>query len=189
MKTHTFITRIALVLFLAMTFYSCKNPSTESKKTETETEMLTKAFEAEFIGDYMYAGPDTLPNPKCTDTIFPYRVIVDAKGTSELLGDMKVHFDFCAHWENGSYGNTYAYLVDKDNDTLFATCEGIVIPGKEEDHPSYVTSYWRDDFEIIGGTGKFVGATGEGKTDDYNSSEDPNSHHRWKGNIKMMKVE
>ena len=189
MKTQTIITSFALVLFLALNFYSCKNPSSESKKADDKTEIVTKAFEAEFIGDYMYAGPDTLPNPKCTDSIYPWRVIVDCMGTSDLLGDIEVHFDFCAHWESGRYGNSYAYFLDKGNDTLFVSCEGNVIDGKEEDHPSFVTSYWKDDFEILGGTGKFEGATGNGKTDDYNSSEDPNSHHHWKGNITMIKME
>ena len=68
MKTQTIITSFALVLFLALNFYSCKNSTSESKKADGTTEMVTKAFKAEFIGDYMYAGPDTLPTPKCTDS-------------------------------------------------------------------------------------------------------------------------
>ncbi|MBP1668794.1 MAG: hypothetical protein H6Q21_1160, partial [Bacteroidetes bacterium] len=47
--------------------------------------------------------------------------------------------------------------------------------------------YWRDPFEILGGTGKFKGATGKGTTDDYNSSEDPYSHHHWTGTITLLK--
>lgn len=67
------------------------------------------------------------------------------------------------------------------------SCEGRVIEGKTEEHPSSVIEYWQDDFEILGGTGKFEGATGKGKTDDYNNSEDPNSHHHWKGTISLIK--
>ena len=48
-------------------------------------------------------------------------------------------------------------------------------------------SYWKDDFEILGGTGKFSDAPGKGKTNDYNSSEDPNSHHFWTGSITYQK--
>jgi len=187
MKTQTIITSFALVLFLALNFYSCKTSTSESKKADDKAEMVSKAFEVELIGDYMYVGPDTLLTPKCFDTLLPLRVIVDGKGTSELMGEVTGHFDFCVHWENGNYGNTYAYIVDKGNDTLFVSCEGVVLPGKEEEHPSYVTSYWKDDFVILGGTGKYAGASGEGKTDDYNSSEDPNSHHQWKGTITMLK--
>ncbi len=56
-----------------------------------------------------------------------------------------------------------------------------------EDHPDHVVSYWRDPYKILGGTGKFEGATGEGMTDDYNSSEDQNSHHHWKGTMTLLK--
>jgi hypothetical protein len=42
-----------------------------------------------------------------------------------------------------------------------------------------VVSYWKDPFVILGGTGKYEGATGDIITDDYNSSEDPYSHHHW----------
>ena len=80
-------------------------------------------------------------------------------------------------------------MVFGKGDTLFVTCKGKVIGGKSPDHPEYVTSYWRDDFLILGGTGRFEGATGSGKTDDYNSSEDPYSHHRWKGTITLEKGE
>lgn len=185
MKTQTIITSFALVLFLALSFYSCKNPSSESKKANDKTEMATKAFEAEFIGNYTYFGPDTIQAPHCTDSL-PYRIIVDCMGTSNVMGDIEVHFDFCAN-EQGYYGNQSSYMVDKSKDTLFISCEGRVIGGKMDEHPSFVTEYWIDDFELLGGTGKYAGARGEGKTDDYNSSEDPNSHHHWKGSITLMK--
>ena len=58
--------------------------------------------------------------------------------------------------------------------------------GKTDVHPAFVTSYWKGDFEILGGTGKYEGATGRGKTDDYNSSKDPNSHHNWNGTIHLV---
>jgi hypothetical protein len=102
------------------------------------------------------------------------------------MGAIEVHFDFCAN-EQGYYGNQSSYMVDKSNDTLFISCEGRVIEGKMAEHPSFVTEYWKDDFEILGGTGKYAEATGGGVTDDYNSSEDPNSHHYWKGSISLIK--
>lgn len=185
MKKLKIIATFTLVLFLALNFYSCKNSSSESKKAEDKTEMVTEAFEAEFIGNYIYLGPDTLLPQKCTDSLSS-RIIVDCEGTSNIMGDIKIHFDFCGN-EQGYYGNTYGYFVDESYDTLFVYCEGKVIEGKMEEHPFFVTSYWKDDFEILGGTGKFEGATGKGKTDDYNSSEDPNSHHNWKGTITVNK--
>jgi len=182
MKKLKIIATYLLVLCLAFNFYSCSYFSSDSKKAEDKTEMVTEAFDAEFIGNYTYFGPDTLLPPRCTDSLYAWRIIVDCEGTSNIMGDITVHFDFCSD-EKSNYGNNYAYMVDKSSDTLFITCEGKVIIGKTEEHPAHVTSYWRDDFKILGGTGKFEGAIGKGKTDDYNSSEDPNSHHLWKGII------
>lgn len=184
MKKLKIIAALTLVLCLVFNFYSCKNSSSDSKKSEDKDVMVTETFEAEFTGSYIYFGPDTLLTPKCTDSLSA-RIIVDCKGTSNIMGDIKVHFDFCGN-EQGYYGNIYGYFVDESNDTLFISSEGKVIEGKTEEHPSFVTSYWKDEFEIIGGSGKFEGATGKGKTDDYNSSEDPNSHHHWKGTITLI---
>ncbi len=178
MKNLKVITALALGLCLVFNLFFCK-------KSEDKDVMVTETFEAKFTGSYIYFGPDTLLHKKCPDSL-PFRVIVDCIGTSNIMGDINVHFDFCAN-EQGYYGNQSSYIVDKNNDTLFVSCEGQVIEGKTDEHPSFVTEYWKDDFEILGGTGKYEGATGKGKTDDYNSSEDPNSHHHWKGTITLVK--
>lgn len=146
---------------------------------------ITVPFEAEFIGDYTYVGPDieedTGLEPKCEFT----RVIVDFEGYGTPLGEFTGNFDFCVGPEG--YGPTDSYMVAANGDTLFITGSGNVIQGRLEDHPEYVTSYWQDPFEIIGGTGRYERATGGGITDDYNSSLDPNSHHNWKGTITLKK--
>ncbi len=174
-----------MILFLTVSYVSCKNNSSKSQPGNDASKIITKDFSADFLGTYVYTGLDTLLNPICADTILPVRVIVNCEGTSNLMGNIKVFFDFCVNPQNGRYGNANSYFIDADKDTLFINLEGVVIPGKTEEHPSYVTSYWKDDFVIVGGTGKFENATGEGKTDDYNSSEDSNSHHHWRGNINI----
>ena len=182
----TFTSFTLMMICLALSIYSCKNSSTKSNNRADNPKIVSETFDAEFVGTYDYVGPDTLENPKCTDSLSAWRAIVDCKGTSDILGDIRVHFDFCGD-EKGNYGNTYAYIVDKSNDTLFISLEGKVIEGKTNEHPAFVVSYWKDDFEILGGTGKFDGSTGNGKTDDYNSSEDPNSHHHWTGVLTLKK--
>jgi hypothetical protein len=180
------ITALALGLCLIFNLYFCKSSSSDKKQSEVKNVTVTETFEAKFTGSCTYMGPDTLVPPRCTDTL-PFRVIVDAEGTSNIMGDMKGHFDFCSN-EQGYYGNANSYLVGQNNDTLFFSSEGKVIEGRTEEHPSFVTGYWKDDtIEIIGGTGKFEGATGKCKTDDYSSSEDPYSHHHWKGTITLIK--
>jgi len=148
--------------------------------------MVTEPFEVKFIGNYTFVGPDTLPDAKCVAPYTVWRAIVDGKGTGTPLGTYTVHFDFCGD-SLSNYGNVYAYMITADGDTLFVSCTGRVVDGKLDDHPAYVVSYWRDPFEILGGTGKFKGATGKGTTDDYNSSEDPYSHHHWTGTITLLK--
>jgi len=180
------ITNFVYWLCFAILLSSCNNSSSKSEGSKEKSNMLTETFDAEFIGDYDYTGPDTLMPKKCSDSLAIWRAIVNCQGTSDFMGEIKVHFDFCGY-ENGNYGNTYSYFLDNSKDTLFVSCEGTVIAGRLEEHPSFVTSYWKDDFVILGGTGKFEGATGNGKTDDYNSSEDPNSHHHWIGTITYKK--
>ena len=76
---------------------------------------------------------------KCTEPRNVWRAIVDCEGTSNLMGAVRVHFDFCGD-EKGNYGNTYAYFVDKNFDTLFFSCEGTVVEGRLEEHPEFVVS-------------------------------------------------
>ena len=177
-----------IVLFFIFIMTSCMNESKEQNnsgdKKAAKPEFIQKTIQAELTGTYLYAGPDTLPDKKCTDTLSDWRAIVEGTGTSNVMGEVRAHFDFCGN-RNGYYGNAIAYLVDQDSDTLFIDCRGRVIQGKTDEHPDFVISYWKDDIGISGGTGKYTAATGTMKTDDYNSSEDPNSHHRWKGTLKL----
>ena len=187
-KTKHTVTSFLLPLFLAFTLSSCNNAGSESQNTGQQAEMVPQDFDATFLGTYTYAGPDTLANSKCTGDLADWRAVVDCQGTSNVLGDLTVHFDFCGN-QDGTYGNTYAFMVDQNSDTLFVSIEGKVIQGKTDQHPAFVVSYWQDPFEILGGTGKYKGATGTGTSNDYNSSEDRNSHHFWKGTIAIAKSE
>lgn len=146
-----------------------------------KTVTVTLPFEAYFTGEYMYVGP----GETCKDPQF-LQVIVDFKGTATHLGKITGNFDFCCDAES-NYGPTTSFMLAANGDKLFVSCAGRVIDGRLDDHPEYVTSYWRDPFVITGGTGRFEGATGSGITDDYNSSLDPNSHHHWKGEITLLK--
>ena len=144
----------------------------------------TAPFDAVFTGIYTSVVQDSI---KCGPGPWMY-AIVDCTGEENTLGSFTTHFEFCSDNEGHYPGNQMtSYMVAECGDTLFVSCAGQVIEGREEDHPADVVSYWRDPFEILGGTGKFEGATGEGLTDDYNSSEDENSHHHWTGTITMVK--
>ena len=155
--------------FMLLTF-SCQGPE-------------TLPFAADFTGTYTAFYADSL---ECGPGFM--RVIVDCTGKNELLGTFTTHIDFCSDEEGFYPGKRMeAYMLAENGDTLFVSCAGQVLPGKLDDHPDFVVSYWRDPFEILGGSGKFKGATGSGNTDDYNSNQDQNSHHSWKGSITLLK--
>ena len=158
---------------------------TTLKKGKDKPIFVTVPFKAEFLGDYIYVGPD---NEKATGLPLKcevVRVIVDFEGNGTHLGKFTGNFDFCVGPEG--YGQTDAYMVAANGDRLMISISGNVIQGRLDNHPEHVTSYWRDPFVILGGTGRFEGATGGGISDDYNSSLDPNSHHNWNGTITMKK--
>ncbi len=146
--------------------------------------MVKVPFTAEAIGTYIFAGPDTLEDPRCTGELSAWRAIVEAHGTGDPVGDFTVYFDFCGDMES-HYGNGEAYLVDESNDTLFLEVSGQVLDGRLDSHPEYVVSYWKDNIGIGGGTGKYADASGTLISDDFNSSLDNNSHHHWTGEITM----
>jgi hypothetical protein len=154
--------------------------------TSKKARMVTLPFDVTATCNYTYVGPDTLPVPRCEAPLNIWRAIVDGKGTGTPVGDFTVHFDFCGD-SISNYGNVDAFMALSDGDTLFVSGAGRVFDGRLDDHPAYVVSYWRDPFVILGGTGKYRGATGNLTTDDYNSSEDQYSHHHWTGTITMMK--
>jgi len=141
---------------------------------------VTVPFKADFIGTYVDPVDITCELPQF------WPVKVDFEGTGTHLGKFTGNFSFCVDANNG-YGPSDSYMVAANGDILYVSVEGQVIGGREDDHPDHVTSYWRDPFIIVGGTGRFEGAEGEGMSDDYNSSLDPNSHHHWDGTITLVK--
>ena len=168
------------------------NPPNELKSAQV---MVTLPFEAYFTGVYvgMYHEGDAEFN--CAP-IYDCRVMVEAKGTAKHLGKFTTSFDFCACGPDDpdiegldfQYEGGESCFIAANGDQLFLTTEGSsVVVGRLPEHPEYVTSYWKDKFEITGGTGRFADATGSGTTDDYNSSIDPYSHHHWTGTITLKK--
>jgi hypothetical protein len=158
--------------------------TSELKKAQVT---VTVPFEAEFTGDYVYLylkGQEGMGD--CADE-FRCRVGVEFQGTGTHLGKFTGYFDFCACGPGGKFGPTVSEMVAANGDILYVSCWGYVKGGRQSDHPEHVVSYWRDPFIILGGTGRFEGATGGGMTDDYNSSLDPNSHHHWTGTITLVK--
>ena len=156
-----------------------------AKNSPSKPVEVTLPFKVDLVGEYTAVFPDE----SCwsEETQYDFRVIVDVEGTGTHLGKIVGNFNFCANLITGFYGPTVTNFTAANGDILYVSCQGQVIEGRLDDHPDYVTSYWRDPFVILGGTGRFEGATGGGMTDDYNSALDPFVHVHWRGTITMFK--
>jgi hypothetical protein len=187
--------RILLLIAVVSLIFSCSKYEEDDmnvslKKGNAEPKAVTVPFKADFVGTYSYAGPEASCgewNP--AGGIMWGMVINEGGGTGTHLGRFTHYFEFCCEFISGIYPahHMVAYFTAANGDVLYVSCAGQVIEGKAPDHPDYVVSYFRDPFVILGGTGRFEGATGSGWTDDYNSSEDPYSHHHWRGTITLVK--
>ena len=183
MKTLTKLFCLALCFCLC---FSCNeivddNLPVELKSAHEKT--VTVGFNVVFTGDYT----GTAPSGICGAYPPMIRVINNGEGTGTHLGHFTSHFEFCVDLTDGTYphGHLIAKFVDRDGDELKVWVEGTVFTGRLPGMPAYAYEYFRDPWEILGGTGKFEGATGSGFTNDYNSSKDDYSHHHWKGKITL----
>ncbi len=189
---------ISLVAACTKTDDTALNNSSELKITKSQT--VTVPFKANFIGTYLEG---TGPNLECGDCPVDEEgnpigpecwaiVYNDGVGTGTHLGKFRNHFEFCIDLISGIYpgptGHMKAWFVAANGDKLFVSLAGQVINGRLDYHPIDVNSYFKDPFRIIGGTGRFEGASGGGWTDDYNRDSYPeNSFHHWTGTITLVK--
>jgi len=178
-------------LVLSCSRYEGDEMNVTLKKGNPESVKVTLPFKADFVGTYMYAGPEATCgewNPE--GGIMNGMVINEGGGTGTHLGKFTHYFEFCCEFVTGYYpgGHMSAYFTAANGDILYVTCAGQVLNGRLDYHPADVNSYFKDPFVLIGGTGRFEGATGSGFTDDYNRDSYPeNSFHHWKGTITLVK--
>lgn len=181
--------KLLILAFCISLSFACSDPGEDlpnnlksghlGSDKDGDIKMVTVPFKVDYLGTYQNSGT-------------PGNVVVDGVGNGTHVGNSTIHFDFwilsvAAGGDSVYYGNTYAYIVAANGDSLFVSIEGAVVKPPLDDHPDYVVNYWRDPFKILDGTGRFEGATGGGWSDDYNSTEDINSHHHWEGTITMKK--
>lgn len=187
-KVLIFITGICLLVACSKSdhFWGGEPLGNTMKNGPVKPVEVTLPFKVDLVGEYTAVFPDQ----ECwsEETQYDFRIIVDAEGTGTHLGKITGNFNFCANWSTGFYGPTVTHFTAANGDILFVSCQGQVIDGRLPDHPEDVNSYWKDPFVILGGTGRFEGATGGGMTDDYNRDSYPaNSFHHWKGTITLLK--
>lgn len=164
-----------------------------SNESKSKLVTVTVPFEANLLGEITTLDSE---NPECKDKGYAYHVIVKARGTATHMGLVSITFDFCTLGppDPNIPGSYYTYaasstvLVAANGDKLFLDIGGSSgILGRTDDHPDYVTDYWRDIATITGGTGRFEGASGKMQIDDFTTNIDTYTHHHWYGEITMVK--
>lgn len=189
------------LLFLIGILCSLLSGCSKDEVTTNNEELLKSAqpvkvtlpFEAHLLGNMVIAD---FENPECIQEGYAAHVIVEAEGTATHMGKVNVTFDFCAIGPDDPDipGEDYKYtggiftLEAANGDQLFIDMEGSsVIVGRTEDHPEYVVDYFRYKITILGGTGRFEGASGELHADDYDTNLNDYSVHNWYGEITLVK--
>lgn len=146
---------------------------------EDEPEFETKTFEATFFTDLASLGPDSL---SC-EAPRNFLNVQEGSGSEPTVGDFTTTIAFCVNPNTFEYGNSEASFVAENGDELFLDVSGQVVPTTE---PGYDLEF-KDPFTIIGGTGRFEGASGSGMTSSFVSNATQRTDHVWKGTITLKK--
>lgn len=154
---------------------------------------VTVPFEVNLLGKITNLIDD---DQECINEGYAYHVVVESSGNATHMGRVSLTFDFCTAGppDPNIPGSFYTYagasseMIAANGDKLFLyNGGGSGILGRTDDHPDYVTDYWRGIQIITGGTGRFEGASGELLVDDYCTSIDDYTHHHWTGEITLVK--
>jgi len=153
---------------------------------------VTLPFEANLLGEIR----TLVESEECTNEGYAGRAIVECSGTATHMGKVSCTFDFCSAGPpdpniEGSimtYAGSTGELVAANGDVLYLSFPGgSIINGRLDHHPDHVYGYWGGTMTVLGGTGKFEGAKGELTEDDYGSTLDDYTHHRFYGEITLVK--
>lgn len=138
-----------------------------------------KTFEATFYTDLDSLVPDSVTCEGAENLLNTQK----GSGSEPTVGSFTTTMAFCFNTDTFEYGNTEASFVAADGDELFLDVSGQVVPTTE---PGYDLEF-KDPFTIIGGTGRFEGASGSGATESYVNMTTGRTDHVWKGTITLKK--
>ncbi len=146
---------------------------------DDEAEFVTNTFTATFFTDLTSLGPDSL---NCSAPM-NFLNVQQGEGNEPTVGNFTTTISFCVNPNDFTYGNSEASFIDDNGDELFLDVSGQVVPSTQ---PGYDLEF-KDPFTIIGGTGRFEGATGSGTTESYVNGTTNRTDHIWSGTIRLKK--
>ena len=161
MKTFNYI----LVAFFAIGLVlSCSDERVDLNNEPASDQMDVRAKPVPFKADFFTARNYEVDEP-CDNPDFPFFNWQVGEGKGTHLGKFSVTIGFCENPETGQYDFGYGVMTAANGDELY-----IQIPAEGEvgqvyfiEDPYYEFEF-QDPFDIIGGTGRFQGATGGGYT-------------------------
>ena len=150
MKTLVNITLMALIVF---SLGSCElfDNAFDKKKDKNKT----KKFRAEF-----FTAMTPTDDVRSCEAPFDFYNNQEGEGIAMGMGDFETRIDFCVNFTTLEYIDGQGKLIFNNGDELWITVSGQILPS---DDPNYDLMF-KDPFQIVGGTGRFEGATGEGMT-------------------------
>jgi hypothetical protein len=112
---------------------------------------VTKPLKAMWTGTLYVLGP-------CTDPLFPvgaFQTINIGKGVSTLTGESDFIFGYCTFFDSATSmaGSGWGIVTSAKGDAMYLSVEVTVDLGKTPPE-------WSETEFIVGGTGRFEGATG-----------------------------
>ncbi|WP_372950344.1 hypothetical protein [Mariniphaga sp.] len=169
-------------------FFENETPDLKS----AQPQKITVPFEANLLGEIASIDWEA---QECIEEGYFVRVIVETTGNATHMGKVSLTFNFCSggapdpniEGSKYTYAGSTADLIAANGDVLYLSFDdGIVMNGRTDEHPDDVYEYWRTPVSVLGGTGRFEGATGDLSSDDYVTTDDQ-THHRFYGKITLVK--
>jgi hypothetical protein len=112
-----------------------------------------------FKGDFSVWNESDYSDDRCGGYPVFFLTMV-GHGNATHLGKMGVRMTFCCNFATGAYWDTEATFVAANGDELWLTIpQGQILPNFG-DNADYYQTRFDDPMPIVGGTGRFQGATG-----------------------------
>ena len=184
------------IAFIAMLFMlSCTNTADdtttdfdldniESKNFNAKNQAVTVPFKSSF---YTEQEGDLDPEGCEGDGIVLNTQVGGGNGTH--IGKFTAQMDFCMNINEGpdfaAYWGGDGVFIAANGDELYITVSGqVLMYGEGEEHDPFYVAYFDDEFEFVGGTGRFVGATGGGMTNSFTNFA--HTDHNWTGTLTLL---
>jgi len=159
--------------------------SSEMKRTNPKTEGVTVPFKSNFYTEQL----GEIDMDACEGVDIGLNTQVGG-GNATHLGKFTTVMTFCMNFNEGdpeNFGKYWAVdgkFIAANGDELYFTVSGQVLFFPQGTNPDYL-AYFDDEFILLGGTGRFAGATGGGHTNSFTNFA--HTDHNWTGTLTLLK--